>query len=264
MTARFWCLAWLGVLVPVFGCPVVAADLEREQRLADEIVDTIIDGEVIELPVGTHRFIGIHMTAEQTPVKGAVVILHGRGFHPDWVDLIQPLRIGLVEHGWTSLSIQLPVLEKAATYNDYFEIFPAAGPRIEAALDHLQAEGHDRIVLIAHSCAVHMVQHWIHRRGPAALDRFHVYVGIGQGATDRGQPMREPYALAKMPQPLLDLYGEYDFPAVHRMADERLRLMQIAGHPQSRQITVDDADHYFKGKGDEAVGVIADWLAALP
>jgi hypothetical protein len=28
-----------------------------------------------------------------------VLIIHGRGFHPDWVDTVQPLRVGLVDYG---------------------------------------------------------------------------------------------------------------------------------------------------------------------
>ncbi len=238
-------------------------DLDRERRMAAQIVDAILDGEPISLQAAGHEFFGIHTESMTDSNKGAVLILHGRGFHPDWVDLIQPLRIGLTEHGWSTLSIQMPVLENPARYNDYFRIFPDAAPRIDAGIDFLEARGHRKIILLAHSCGSHMAQHWIHHRGMAALNRIDAYVGVGMGASDFGQPLREPYALAKMPQPVLDLFGEDDYPAVQRMAEERRRLMKIAGHPKSAQVTVPGADHYFKGKGDQAVSVIADWLDTL-
>ncbi len=44
--------------------------------------------------------------------NAGVLINHGRGFHPDWVDTVQPLRVGLVDYGWNTLSIQMPVLAK--------------------------------------------------------------------------------------------------------------------------------------------------------
>ena len=90
--------------------PAHASDLEREQRLMDQIIDAILDGDPVMLDAAGHEFLSIYTEADEP--KGAVLILHGRGFHPDWADTINPLRVGLIEHGWNTLSIQLPVLEK--------------------------------------------------------------------------------------------------------------------------------------------------------
>ena len=165
----------------VLACDAFASgsDLEREQRLADEIVDAIFDGEPIDLPRSDgNTFLGIYTESESDPVKGAVLILHGRGFHPDWATTVQPLRVGLIEHGWNTLSIQVPVLTKEAKYYDYVPVFPESYPRIETAIEYLKEQGNERIVLIAHSCGAHMAHFWFDDRGDKLID---AYVGLGMG-----------------------------------------------------------------------------------
>lgn len=240
---------------------LAGADLAREKRMADEIVDAILDGDPIELTAGDHQFMGIFTEADEP--KGNVLILHGRGFHPDWPTFVQPLRVGLVEQGWNTLTIQMPALEKTAKYNDYVDIFPEAIPRIEAALAYLKENGSDKTVVLAHSCGSHMAQHWIHQKGDAALKTFDAFIGVGMGATDYKQPMVEPFALDKMSMPVLDLYAENDFPAVLRMAPERLAMIKKAGNALSQQQAVPGVEHYFTDKGDELVSAVAKWLETI-
>ncbi len=235
-----------------------AADLERERRLKEQIIDAILDGEPLTLRAGEHDFLGIHTEAEEP--RGAVVILHGRGFHPDWANVVQPLRVGLIEHGWNTLSIQLPVLEKAALFYDYVEIFDEAIPRIDAAIDYLRQQGNERVVLIAHSCGVHMAMRYVTKRGD---QRFDAFVGIGMGATDLGQPMREPFPLERMTRPVLDIYGGEDYPAVQRLGALRAQQMQGEGHPLSTQIIVPGAEHYFVDRDADLVDAVAGWLQRL-
>jgi hypothetical protein len=251
---------FVGVLstAMVFAAP----DLAREKRMADEIVDTILDGEPIELAVGEHSFMGIFTEAEDE-AKGSVLILHGRGYHPDWVNVVQPLRVGLTQQGWNTLSIQMPVLEKTAKYNDYVKIFAAAIPRIQAALNYIQENAPGPVVMVAHSCGFHMAQHWVHKEGDAAVNQLAAFVGIGMGATDYKQPMVEPFALDKMPIPVLDLYAEKDFPAVLRMAPERAAMLKKVGNAKSQQKVVAGAEHYFTDMGDELTEAVAEWLNTL-
>lgn len=256
----------------VMGAAVSAAadragavpDLQREQRLRHEIEDAILDGEPVDLrSADGQRFLGIYTQSATGPARGALVILHGRGFHPDWADVVQPLRVGLTESGWDTLAIQLPVLEKEAKYYDYAGIFDAAGPRIEAAVAMARARSGGKVIVIAHSCGAHMANHWLRTRGRLAMATIDGFVGIGMGATDFGQPMREPFALDKMSVPILDIYAEHDFDAVHRLAPQRAAALQAGGNPHSAQVVVPDAEHYFVDRGEALVGVIADWLDRL-
>lgn len=232
--------------------------------MAAEVVDAILDGEPITLEtVDGGRFLAIHTRSTDSHARGTVIILHGRGLHPDWGDVVQPLRVGLSETGWDTLSIQLPVLHKDAKYLDYVGIFDAANPRIEAGIARVRNENTARVVILAHSCGSHMAQHWIRTRGQSALDQFDAFIGVGMGATDYGQPMREPFVLDRIGVPVLDIYADNDFPAVRRMAPERLEALQRAGHARNAQLMVADSDHYFRDRGERLVKIVAGWLDTL-
>ena len=238
--------------------PAAASDIAREKRLASQIVDSIIDGEPVFLKSGEHEFLSIYTEADEP--KGAVLIMHGRGFHPNWTDVAHPLRVGLVEQGWNTLSLQMPVLDKEARFYDYLVIMDEALPRIEAGIDYLKQQGSDKIILIAHSCSVHMTMAWVDAKRMRDIDAF---VGIGMGAVDYQQPMKRPFPLDKFTVPVLDVYGEEEYPAVIKGAAERLAAIQKAGNPKSKQVTVPGANHYFTDEGDALLEVVGSWLQEL-
>ena len=238
----------------------VAQDLERERRLESEIVDMILDGEPIHLDADGRSFLAIHTEADDGGPRKAVIVLHGRGFHPDWPAVAGPLRTELPGHGWDTLSLQMPVLGKSARYYDYVPILHAAFPRIRAGITYLRARGAHPVVIAAHSCSVHMAMAYVRRHADAAFDGF---IGIGMGATDYGQPMHEPLPLATMSVPVLDLFGDEDYPAVLREAPARLAAIRAAGDPRSAQRVVRGAGHFFRDSDEELVGEVAQWLATL-
>jgi hypothetical protein len=237
-----------------------ASDLEREKRLADEIVDMIVDGEPVWLSAGKHSFLALYTPTTQRHAHGAAIILHGRGMHPDWADVVSPLRTGLPASGWHTLSLQMPVLGKEAKYNDYVPLFPESVPRIQAAIQYLRDAGVSHIVLVAHSCGAHMAMHWVARKGDKDIQAF---VGIGLGATDYKQPMQESYPLEKMHVPVLDIYGSAEFPQVLGMAPERAAAIRKAGNPQSQQVVIPGADHYFHEHNKELVEAVGEWMGKL-
>jgi predicted alpha/beta hydrolase family esterase len=246
--------------------PAIASDLAREKRMANEIVDSIIDGEAVDLPISNKTFLGIYTEAEQGEAKakdkGVAIILHGRGFHPDWQDAINPLRVGLTESGWNTLAIQMPVLEKQAKYYDYVPIFPEALPRIESAIKYAREQGNKKIILIAHSCGAHMAMAWV--AAEKKVDKkIDAYVGIGMGATDYKQPMLNIFPLDQLKVPVLDVYAENDYPAVKNMAESRELLMDLAGNKKSKQVVIKNSNHYYVDKGEALTQAISQWLNTL-
>jgi pimeloyl-ACP methyl ester carboxylesterase len=238
-------------------------DYEREDRMIGEIEDAVMDGDVEYLPLSNNReAFSIFMEAETDEVKGGVIILHSRGYHANWDSVIKPVRVGMTTKGWHSLSVQMPVLNKRATYYDYVPIFPYSHERIEAAINFYKELGIDNIVLISHGCGAHMAMSYFDKFGD---NNISAYVGIGMGATDYKQKVIKRMPLDIILKPVLDVYGEKDFSGVKRSAPNRKWLMNIANNKQSKQMVIKKADHYYKEKGtaDKLVEVIDDWLSGL-
>ena len=241
------------------------ADLLREKRMAAEVEDAVLDGEVIFLKDAAndgHGFMAIDQEPEGD-TKGAVIILHGRGFHPNWEDTVFPLRTQLPNNGWRTLSLQMPVLIKSAKYYDYVPLFSQAGPRIEAGIKHLKDQGIKNIILLAHSCGGHMAMEWIRSKDGKMDKIITAYIGAGMGATDFGQKMAKPFPYDQLTIPVLDVFGSKEYPAVLSKAPGRLLSITKAGNPKSRQIIIPGANHYFTDKGDELVKPVVKWLDNL-
>ncbi len=81
------CLVFFSTLLP-------ASDLARERRISNEIEEMILDGEPVRLQAGGADFLAIYAKEESSYAKGAAIIIHGRGAHPDWTEVIQPCARG--------------------------------------------------------------------------------------------------------------------------------------------------------------------------
>ena len=244
----------------VLGSLVVngfASDRAREQRIADELSDAVIEGESIFIEIGETRFWSIYTEADARP-KGAVVILHGRGLHPDWPAVARPLRISLPKRGWSTLAFQLPVLAKGSDFYDYAEILPEAGPRIEAAIRYLRRRGYPRVHLVAHSCGAQMTMAWIETGGGQDLSSLTV---VSMGMTKYARRFGHLPPLDKLPIPIMDIYGGQDF--VAKRAPQRLQLIRAAGNSLSQQLEVPNAKHMFKEHGAVLTDAVAGWLDSL-
>lgn len=231
-------------------------DLEREQRIAEQIEDAILDGEPIYLKDGDHDFLALWMRAEDQPAKGAVLLMHGKGANPDWVDVIQPLRIGLTAHGWDTLSIQLPVMNESASDAEWIATVEPAGPRIQAGLAYLKEQGIDNVVLVAHSHGARQAAAFL----AATPKTGRAFIMIGMSV----DPARENGNLAALRQiklRTLDLYGERDLPAVVNTVRERKMAASDAGNEAFEQREVPGADHFFAGQDGQLLAIVRGWLA---
>ena len=248
-------------IIYLFIAPVMAADLEREARWAEQIVDAILVGEPVWLEAGDHKFLSIQTGAEDGGQERAVILMHGIGVHPDWPAVINPLREQLPEHGWATLSLQLPVLAADAQVDDYYPVFPEAYPRIDSAVHHLKAQGYKTIVLVAHSLGSQMAAGWLAQQRDADVQGF---VAIGMtGRTRDGHGSTLDY-LAAITVPVLDLYGEADLPTVLDSNAARAAAPQRAGNTAYRQREVSAAGHMFEGQNEALLDAVVNWLSSIP
>ena len=135
----------LTVATPSFA----ASDYAREKKWADEITPAIVVGEPVYLQQkNKHKFLALYTQAPKASM--GVVVVHGMGIHPDW-GMIGTLRHRLAEQGYTTLSIQMPVLGNEHKGDAYRQTFPEAAERLQLAVDYLKAKGYKHIALVSHS-----------------------------------------------------------------------------------------------------------------
>jgi alpha/beta superfamily hydrolase len=233
----------------IAGCASVAPDYAREQRLAEEIVPSIVVGDAVTLQTaGGRKFLGL-LTPAARP-RAAVILVHGMGVHPDF-GLVGQLRSGLADRGYMTLSIQMPVLAANAAAGEYPALFGEAGERIAASLAFLRTRGSTRIAIVSHSMGARMVNDFLARRPDTRLTAW-VPVAISSGQFD---------SISGARFPILDIYAEKDFEVVLQGAAERAKLLR--GLKGSRQAMVYGTDHYFARKEKEVAALIDQLLTPL-
>jgi alpha-beta hydrolase superfamily lysophospholipase len=245
LNVRLGLMAGWMALVSLTAFAEPAADYVREQKWADEVVPGLVVGDPVYLqtPRGHHRFLTLF-----TPVAGtdkAVVVVHGMGIHPDW-GMVGTLRTELADRGFTTLSIQMPVLAADAKGEAYPPTFPEAAERIAEAVGFLKAKGYTRLAVVSHSMGSRMSLGYFTAKPDPAVKSW---ASLG--------PSFNGYAGLKLP--ILDLYGDNDLPPVLEKAAQRKRSL-VAG--ESRQRMIARTDHFFTGHEGEMVAAVADFLNA--
>lgn len=233
------------------------SDVAKEKRWADQVIDSIIDGEAEWLEADGHKFMAIYTESASDVTRGAVIVIHGSGAHPNWADIVYPLRTALPEHGWATLSIQMPILANDAEHAAYAPLFKEVNPRLTAAITDLRSKGVKTIVIAAHSLGSAMSSYFLATTQAHSITAF---VGIGMSPSKFKQ-MNNVESLKQITIPVLDLYGSEDLENIINSAELRKQAAKNAGNKNYTQIEVKGANHFFNEKNEILINTIADWLA---
>ncbi len=249
---------WLVLSLFLISVPTVASDLVQEQKNALEIKESLVVGKAISLKGGDQEFLAIHAEAIATEAKGGVILLHGMGGNPAWTAVVQPLRLGLPEHGWEVLSLQMPVAPIGSASWAYDTLVAEAAPRVTAAIEFLKQRKIKKIVIVGHSMGARMGLESI---APGVSKEVVAFVAVGT-PTNRGDAEAGVLgALKKIKLPILDIYGGRDIPSVLKGAKARLGAAKQAGNSSYRQLEVPGADHFFTGLEDGLLSRVNGWVS---
>ena len=239
--------AWLIYLLLMVSAPALAtSDYAREKKWADEITPGIVVGDPIYLEqANQHKFLGIY--TEAAGAKMGVVVVHGLGIHPDW-GMIGTLRQQLADQGYTTLSIQMPILAVDAKGEDYSPTFPEAAERLQLAVDYLHKKGFNKVAIVSHSMGSRM-SHFYMAKNPPGVSAW-AALGLASADTYKGIKV-----------PILDLYGAKDLPLV--LSGAKKRLASLKGNPASKQVVIADTDHFFANHEDAMVKAVKDFLDSV-
>jgi pimeloyl-ACP methyl ester carboxylesterase len=226
----------------------VAQDYEREARWAKETLATLVAGEPVQIEQKNgHQFLGLYTPAAKP--LGAVIIAHGRGWGPDF-ELYGVLRTLLADAGYSTLSIQLPVLPGTAKIGDYLPMFPDSSERFALAAQWLRAKGFKKVAIVSHSLGATMANQYLITTPDPAVDAW-VFISIINGLED----------MFRIKIPVLDVYGTLDWQVTRYGGEERrTQILKVAG---SEQVVIQGAEHFFERQTDELTRVIASFLGRV-
>ena len=242
--ARF-ARAWLIAGFLLVGASARAQDYERESRWAEQTLAALVVGDPVQLEQKNgHRFLTLYTRAAHE--RGTIIIAHGRGWSPDY-DLYGDLRTQLAEAGYSTLSIQMPVLPSTAKIGDYLPIFPDADERLALAAGWLRARGAAKIAIVSHSLGATMANHYLIHTPEPGVDAW-VFLSIINGLED----------MFRIKIPVLDVFGTEDWDVTRYGADERkAQIARIAG---SQQVIMAGGQHFYEGKREALAALIVVFL----
>ena len=263
--------------ISLIGSEVFAENRESEKRWAEQLRDNIVIGEPIDLPLSNvksdstasqgadNTFFSIYTPHTTASKKGAVILMHGTGAHPDWGDIIHPLRAELPDKGWATLSIQLPLASSELKDEESLKkIIDSSVPRIEAAVNYLKSKSYQRIVLLSHSfgtlMALNFSQLKADEKNPDKTPLISAAIIIGTPSSGNSAPLNSALMIEKIKIPLLDIYGSNDLDKVLRSAKARQAAAIKAKNKKYRQSETIGANHFYNGLNDELVIYITNWL----
>jgi len=219
----------------------------RENNINEQITSFVFDSDIIEIDSQLENKFNLvsHINSSDT----SILLLHGRGLHPTEPNVINPLRTHLIDKNYNVYSLQLPVLSKGKTYNDYFKIFSYSDSRIQSSIDYISA---DKIFIIAHSCGAHMLLSFMKNNSPNNITGI---ILIGAGAVDKNQFILDDIDLSNYKGSLLNIYGEHDHNSVKSFADSLK-----SEYPVFESLEIQDADHNYLNEPDILIELVNQWL----
>lgn len=227
-----------------------SSDLAAEWRQSAEL-----DGEVVDLRAADRGFVGLfhpHMTAKRV---GAVILLHGPGTHADSDEVVGPLRRQLADHGWETLSVQLPTPYRHENVADWKSADEPLRARLAAAVAWFEGREQRRMAVIAVGASANPAL-----RAIAAADVEDVTALVMISTPDDFAAEADRSALDDIARPMLDIFAEHDLPAVTATAAARRLAARDRADAGYQQYRVPGADAGFRAVTPLLVTRVRAWL----
>lgn len=250
--------AFLGVLVLWLWSPWLLAGLNtvEEDALTSGLAAIVHQGIVIELGSAGSRFKAVLYRNRQPHERGLMIYLPEAGQRLD-AGVIQGLRRVLPDHGWSVLSLQLPVLEVDAREEEYLSLVPQASGRIDAAVARMKTAGMKNIALLGHGYGFLVALDYLRKHGETAIRALAL---LSPWWPESWHQELQGW-LAQVKVPVLDVYAERDRARVLMTAGERHRLLK--GREGYRQWRISGTGHHYRGLEESLAKRIFGWLQSV-
>lgn len=193
----------------------------RIEALEEELKNNGLGHQINPLKSDDSSFLTLYRAPISSDVQGCVILIPSDNEHPDWPDVISPIRNALPKHSWCTLSLEIPDIVKRATAVNIKtkadETTPAKEgttlslpnqnivfDRISAAINDAKSKNINHFVLLGYGTGGAYALHYL-SQNQASADAL-ILIDI---VTPKGTP---PYQLAKnislINHPILDYYAE--------------------------------------------------------
>jgi acetyl esterase/lipase len=254
MTKIVKILRYLLLGVVALNITANAASSIQEAEIAREIKKNRHLGEIIELTAGDHQFLAIYQETALPVKQGGLIILHGTGQNPDSPAVIHPIRTGLTDSGWDTLSLQMPVVALETNPTAITDLQPEASLRIQAAIQFFTAKNNVNVSILGHDSGAALAVGFL---GQSGTDQVRAVALLSINGPE--QAILE--NLQKIDLPILDLYGTQDFEHIKSMANDRKRAVVSKGENRNfRQITLEGGNHYYDSLQQSLLARVRAWL----
>ena len=181
--------------------------------------------------------------------------------NPDWPDVISPLRTQLPEFGWSTFSLQMPILSPEESIAEYSKTLKDAENRLHAAVDYLHAWEIEPIILLGYGFGAAQAASYLASDKNENNINIRAFVSVSMLAQKFIRPSLNVFKLiGEINIPILDIYGEEDLGDVRRGIDDRRLAASKNKNDAFRQIELKHAGHNYLGVEMALVEQIQHWL----
>jgi len=256
MRCRFFIFAFC--LAQLLSGVCWASDEKREADFAESINRTLTVGKAVWLEAGGKKFLGLYNEIDKVFGNGVVIILHDMGGNPNQKPLIDDLRATLPEHGWATLSLQMPIREAGAKQEDYYSLFPEAAARIRAGIDYVKGNGANSIAVVGYGLGGLMGAYAFNEKGLDIGALAVISLPVPKTEDKAAQTLE---FIKKIKVPMLDIYGTLDMPEVTESARER--RLAAKENTDYRQVKINDISHAHLHDEGLLVKRVYGWLGLI-
>lgn len=235
----------------------IPPDAAREQAIVDAVTARVPAAEVLQLEVEKAKVLALYKEQTGREPRGAVLLLHAMDDTADEPGLIHALRTELPAAGWSTLSLQLPVLPAGSPREAYGGTQELAQKRITAALAKLAESKPAAIAIIGQELGAALAL------GTAAgAKEVKGVVALSlSSAEGLNPPAVTVPAMDKLKLAVLDITGEFADPAQRGLADQRASAARAAQHTGYSQTTVPGVDDMLGGATEIVLARVRAWLS---
>ncbi len=228
------------LLVATLNPPAAATELWREKNQLDELRPHLPAHELIELPTRPLALPALYRKTRRADIQGAAIILHPPGQHLDFPGPVHDLRRQLPRHGWSTLSLPMPLLRSDTSPQAFTGLLQESSARLRAAVNFLNQERIQNIVIIGQGLSASYAVGFV-TQSALANQTVQALVAISWPSHPHLTDWLNASAqLARLKLPLLDIYAELDSPAVLADLPRRLEAAHLAGQLFDKPLVLED------------------------